>query len=101
MEKIEREIMKIVGDAGKGVDPETMRTKYSEFIKLRPRLYKMITETHDYVETLNRMTQAVKLVENGTVSQEEMDKTVGFELAKVYVYPVIDMDKETGTGKKK
>jgi hypothetical protein len=99
MEEIEKIIGTIIQDKADGVDPNEMKSKYSEFIKLRPRLYNMITETNDYHQILARMTGAVKLVQSGSVSQEEMDKTVGFELAKKYVYPVIDMDKETGQKK--
>lgn len=78
-----------------GVSTSSIEKDFSEFKTSYPKLYAMILEDGDYDHILDALLEAADAVKSGETTQEEMDKTVGFKLAQKYVYPNIDMHKET------
>lgn len=70
-------------------------SKFSEFKEKYPKLFAMLVENGKYDDMMNYMLESLEKVENGQVEREEMDKEVGGHLAKEYIYPNIDMTKET------
>lgn len=94
LENIERLVEEIEKNFKDGIEEATLRNSYKEFIETYPSLFKMIISGGDYKEIFKRMISAAKSVENGETTMETMDKKVGEELAKKYIYPNIDMSKE-------
>lgn len=98
-ELIKKTVLEIEMDKDFGKSIEYLKDKYADFLVNCPELFKIIVESKNRLEyrpTLNRMLEASFLVENGHTDLEDMDKLVGQELAKEYIYPIIDMEKEFG-----
>lgn len=69
--------------------------KYKKLKEAYPSLYKIVIEKEPCsMEILEKMISCMKLIKQGEKSQEDMDKEIGYCLAKEYVYPNIDMNKE-------
>lgn len=68
---------------------------FADFKISHPKLYGMILENGDYDDMLDSLIGAADAVKNGEVTQEKMDEVIGFKLAQQYVYPNLDMHKET------
>ena len=66
----------------------------ANFKSTHPRLYAMILENGNYDDELDAFLEAARTVEAGEVTQDEMDKTIGYKMAQKYVYPKLDMRKE-------
>lgn len=63
-----------------------------------PRLFNMMMERYDdkeFMQILNKMIESMEQVHDGLYTQEEMDKKIGFDLARQFVYPNLDMTSET------
>ncbi len=95
LDEVKKTVLEIASYVKNGIHETELRKSYSDFVKEYPSLFKMVIENGDYMEILNRMIDAAKRVEAKEYTIEEMDKMVGFELAKEYIYPHIDMSKET------
>lgn len=76
-----------------GYSAEKIRNKYPVFVETYPKLFDMLFDPAMNIGVLEILISHVEMIENGE-SQEKIEKAVGFELAKVYVYPNIDMSKE-------
>jgi hypothetical protein len=97
IEDIKKSVDSIRNDLIRNRSKEDIEKKYKKFIEDYPKLFVMIVENSPgYMEILNRMFEGAKLIEDGDSTQDDMDKVVGLELAKEYVYPIIDMTKEPG-----
>lgn len=92
---VKRTVLEIADYVKNGIGEDELKKSYKDFVELYPSLFKMIIENGEYTVILDRMIAAAKMIENGQSTQEDMDKTVGEELAKEYIYPNIDMSKET------
>ena len=96
--KIYSRVLLMKKEVEKGTSRSVLEARFSDLKEDSPRIFEMVLENSPgYFEILSRMVNAANQVRNGEVSQEEMDKKVGLELAKEYVYPHIDMSKETGS----
>lgn len=94
LDEVKKTVLEIAEYLKNGIEEKDLRKTYKDWIELYPSLFKMVIEGGDYIPILDRMIDAAKMVENGQYTQEAMDKTVGEELAKEYIYPNIDMSKE-------
>lgn len=94
LDEVKKTVLEISEYVKNGIQEEDLKKSYSEFVEQYPSLFKMVIENGAYMEILNRMIDAAKRVEKGDYTIEEMDKVVGEELAKEYIYPHIDMSKE-------
>lgn len=94
LDEVKKTVLEISGYVKNGISERDLRNSYKDFVKLYPSLFKIILENKDFMEVLDRMLDAAKRIESGEYTPEEMDKLVGEELAKKYVYPHIDMLKE-------
>jgi hypothetical protein len=55
----------------------------------------MVAEnSDDFMTILKKMITLMQMVEDGTQTQENSDKIMGYELAKTFVYEKLDMTKE-------
>jgi glucose-6-phosphate dehydrogenase assembly protein OpcA len=94
--KIMETVRKMRADLKAGHGNEYIDATYADLKESTPHIFDMVVENKPgSFEILERMVGAAMLVKTGKKTQDEMDKTVGFELAKEYVYPNIDMSKET------
>jgi hypothetical protein len=94
-QKILENVNNISQDIQRGKSKKFLEDKYSEFKESSPSIFKMVLENPPgFMDGFQRMVEAAVLVKTGQVSQEEMDKKVGLELAKEFIYPNIDMSKE-------
>ena len=72
-----------------------MDRKYNDFKQEYPHLYTMIIENSEHcIDIVKKMVHSLKLIDEGTRTREEMDKIVGEELAKTFIYEKLDMTKE-------
>lgn len=94
LDDVKRTVLEISEYVKNGIDEAEIRGKFPDFHSTYPKLFKVVIENGNYMDGLDRMIEAAKVVERGEISIEEMDKKVGFELAKEYIYPNIDMSKE-------
>lgn len=94
LDEIKKTVLEIAEYVKNGIQEEELKKSYARFVEQYPSLFKMVIENGDYLEILNRMIDAAKRVEKGEYTIEQMDKIVGEELAKEYIYPHIDMSKE-------
>lgn len=94
LDEVKKNVLEIAGHVKNEIEEVDLRKNYPNFVKEYPSLFKMVMENGNYMEILDRMIDAAKRVEAKEYSIEEMDKMVGFELAKEYIYPHIDMSKE-------
>jgi hypothetical protein len=94
LDDVKKTVIEISEHVKNGIAEDEIRSRYTDFHTSYPQLFKIVIENGNYMEGLNRMIDAAKIVERGEVSIDEMDKKVGFELAKEYIYPNIDMSKE-------
>lgn len=97
MEAIKNAVFQIRRDRRNGLSRKELEERYENFNKNYPRLFTMIADNlqEDYMDILNKMLASVEQVQDGLYTQEEMDKKIGFDLAKHFVYPNIDMSRET------
>lgn len=97
-EELYEVIMALKKDIGIKLSKNQIESKYSVLIKRYPSLYSIMTSNKPYrMEILERMISSMKLIRRGLRTQEEMDKEIGFLLAQEYVYPNIDMSKESNS----
>lgn len=94
LDEVKKTVMEISQHVKNGTNEDDLKKSYAQFVEQYPSLFKMVIENGNYMEILNRMLDAAKRVEKGEYTVEEMDKIVGEELAKEYIYPNIDMSKE-------
>lgn len=92
--EVRKTIGEITKDMGSQMSKGVLDEKYTDFKTSHKHLYCMITETSNYHFMLNKFLEDAERVENKEVELTEMDKIVGLDLAKKYVYPNIDMSKE-------
>jgi hypothetical protein len=95
IEELRKTIKEVAEYVKNGIDEGDLRKYYPDFCIQYPTLFKMIIQNGDHSNILDRMLDAAKIVESGESTIEDMDKEVGLELAKKYIYPHIDMTKET------
>jgi len=73
----------------------SLEIKYKTLSEDYPYLFKMVSEnSDDFMEILKKMITLMQMVEDGTKTQEDSDKIMGYELAKTFVYEKLDMTKE-------
>ncbi len=94
LDEVKKTVLEIADYVKNGIPEDELKKTYAQFVEQYPSLFKMVIENGDYLEILNRMIDAAKRVEKGEYTIEQMDKMVGEELAKEYIYPHIDMSKE-------
>ena len=98
MKRSIREVTNIITrmkhEVRRGVPRENVEKKFADFKSTHPRLYAMILENGNYDDELDAFLEAARTVEAGGVTQDEMDKTIGYKMAQKYVYPKLDMRKE-------
>jgi hypothetical protein len=73
----------------------SLEIKYKILSEDYPYLFKMVSEnSDDFMDILKKMITLMQMVEDGTKTQEDSDKIMGYELAKTFVYEKLDMTKE-------
>lgn len=69
--------------------------KYSNIKEEYPYLYRMIIDNSEHcMEILKIMITSLKNIQDGKCTREEMDKIIGYKLAKEFVFEKLDMTKE-------
>jgi|GEM_PF-3873229 hypothetical protein len=70
-------------------------TKYKTLKEDYPYLFDMLLENSEHsMEILKKMIISLRLIQDGNRTVEEMDKIIGYELAKEFVYEKLDMTEE-------
>ena len=93
MENVRNTIKQVSEYMKLGYSSEKIKSKFPEFNETYPKLFNMLFEPNLDLKVLEMMITHVERIENGE-SQEDIEKKVGFELAKTYIYPKVDMSKE-------
>lgn len=94
LNQVKKTVVEISEYVKNGLEEEEIKNKYSDFVKQYPTLFMMIVENGNYMEIFDKMIEAAKTVQTGQVTAEEMDKRIGYDLAREYIYPHIDMKRE-------
>ena len=71
---------------------EALKEEYKVFSEDKPQLFDMICSESCDDNILNRMLNARRLVESGSLSQHDASVMVGKDLVDTYVVPVVEKD---------
>ncbi len=95
--KLLDEIVAMRNDVKKGyLLDDQYKLLYKFTYENTPTLFRMVLKNDsNYMTVLNTLIKNVKKIETNEISQEDADVIIGQELADKYIYPNIDMSKET------
>jgi len=99
LDKTFRDILSMRLDVKENVSDVELDRKYAELKENAPTLFDMVkSNSEDYLPMLTMMFHKAKKVKKGDLDKDETDKEFGEMLAKKYIYPKIDREKEEEHG---
>lgn len=74
----------------KKISKEILKREHNGFFAEKPQLFEMLCSDDCNDSVLNKMMKCFKDVSSGKNSQHESSVILGQELAKTYIYPVVN-----------